>query len=64
MLLLDVEMLLLDRSVRTAHRIHDDGLAVGWAFEEFRYAATYLLFVPGAVQIPIGRIYVTATALF
>ena len=61
--MLDVEMLLLDRSVRTARRIHDDGLAVGWAYEEFGYAATDRLLVPGAVQIPIGRIYATATAL-
>jgi hypothetical protein len=29
MLSLDGEMLLLDRSVRTARRIHGDGLAVG-----------------------------------
>jgi hypothetical protein len=63
MLSLDREMLLLDRSVRTARRIHDDGLDVGWAIEEFEYAATYRLFLPGAVQIPIRRIYATATAL-
>jgi hypothetical protein len=39
------------------------GSLLGELSKSSGYAATYRLFVPDAVQIPIGRIYATATAL-
>jgi hypothetical protein len=45
-----VEMLLMDRSVRSARQIHDDAPAVGWTLEEFGYAAAHRLIMPGAAD--------------